>query len=440
MGLDWPLAPKTSNKHHQASADMESSRQTEKRTTKKHVATGPPGRHQEDGLHLEPVREDGPGQGTGDLLSTAYAPRGAMGISIDRIFNDIKEMIGSKPGPYFYYTWKFIAPALISAILISQFVAFETLTYGDYMYPLWADVLGWVVVALEFALIPGVAFYKVYSAKDDLPLLERIRSLCRPTRDWGQRLDISNGELPPDDDSNQMGTNVVQTESMNVLKHNSGLLQPGVNPMEETEAAAEMFVTGQENPAGSSNNDAYHFRPIFVHDLGSSNNDAYHFRPIFVHDLGSSNNDAYHFRPIFVHDLGSSNNDAYHFRPIFVHDLGSSNNDAYHFRPIFVHDLGSSNNDAYHFRPIFVHDLGSSNNDAYQFRPIFVHDLGSSNNDAYHFRPIFVHDFGSSNNDAYHFRPIFVNDLCYVANASERGGIKLGRIKQLFNNSFLWHT
>ena len=64
MGLDWPLAPKTSNKHHQASADMESSRQTEKRTTKKHVATGPPGRHQEDGLHLEPVREDGPGQGT----------------------------------------------------------------------------------------------------------------------------------------------------------------------------------------------------------------------------------------------------------------------------------------------------------------------------------------------------------------------------------------
>ena len=32
--------------------------------TKKHVATGPPGRHQEDGLHLEPVREDGPGQGT----------------------------------------------------------------------------------------------------------------------------------------------------------------------------------------------------------------------------------------------------------------------------------------------------------------------------------------------------------------------------------------
>ena len=55
---------KTSNKHHQASADMESSRQTQKRTTKKHVATGPPGRHQEDGLHLEPVREDGPGQGT----------------------------------------------------------------------------------------------------------------------------------------------------------------------------------------------------------------------------------------------------------------------------------------------------------------------------------------------------------------------------------------
>ena len=81
-------------------------------------------------------------------------------------------------------------------------------------------------------------------------LFQRIRSLCRPTRDWGQRLDaleenISNGELPPDDATNQLGTNVVQTESMNVLKHNSGLLQQGVNPMEETEAAAEMFVTGR---------------------------------------------------------------------------------------------------------------------------------------------------------------------------------------------------
>ena len=57
MGMDWTHTKKTSVKYHQTGPDMEPPRKEKKRPAEKHLATGPPDRHQEDGPYLEPARD-----------------------------------------------------------------------------------------------------------------------------------------------------------------------------------------------------------------------------------------------------------------------------------------------------------------------------------------------------------------------------------------------
>ncbi|KAI0242926.1 Sodium- and chloride-dependent GABA transporter 2 [Lamellibrachia satsuma] len=125
-----------------------------------------------------------------------------------RLFDNIEEMIGFRPGRVIYFTMKFVAPCLIVAIVVVQFAGFKRLTYSNYKYPLWADILGWCFVAFEMALIPGVAIYKVVTTKEKLPIMERIKKLSRPTDDWGKRMNqpgnSANISVKPHVSSNQV--------------------------------------------------------------------------------------------------------------------------------------------------------------------------------------------------------------------------------------------
>jgi solute carrier family 6 dopamine transporter-like protein 3 len=40
-------------------------------------------------------------------------------------------------------------------------IGYEPLTYGQYVYPVWANVLGWVIAGSSIAMIPGMAIYKL---------------------------------------------------------------------------------------------------------------------------------------------------------------------------------------------------------------------------------------------------------------------------------------
>ena len=61
---------------------------------------------------------------------------------------------------------------MFQAIIVVQFAGLKRLTYSNYTYPIWADVLGWCFVAFEMALIPGVAIYRVVTMKEKLPIME----------------------------------------------------------------------------------------------------------------------------------------------------------------------------------------------------------------------------------------------------------------------------
>ncbi|XP_064100130.1 sodium- and chloride-dependent glycine transporter 1-like [Macrobrachium nipponense] len=104
---------------------------------------------------------------------------------VDNFMDDIKSMLGHHPPPYYYwkYVWKYITPASVFIILIFTFVDYRPSTYGDYKYPVWADILGWFISFSCIMAVPIRAIWLILHKSG--PLKARIQQLCRTSPDWG---------------------------------------------------------------------------------------------------------------------------------------------------------------------------------------------------------------------------------------------------------------
>ncbi|KAG8036087.1 hypothetical protein G9C98_004666 [Cotesia typhae] len=91
----------------------------------------------------------------------------------DRFCADIKDMIGFAPGLY----WRFI--------IVYGLMGYEPLTYDEYTYPLWANIIGWIIASSSVAMIPGMAIYKIIITPGTF--CQRIKILTTPWRDTQQQ-------------------------------------------------------------------------------------------------------------------------------------------------------------------------------------------------------------------------------------------------------------
>lgn len=107
----------------------------------------------------------------------------------DRFCADIKDMIGFSPGIYWRVCWKFVAPIFLMFIIVYGLMGYEPLTYEDYVYPVWANVLGWLIATSSIAMIPGIAIYKIIVTPGSF--VQRMKILTTPWRDTQQRSDLS---------------------------------------------------------------------------------------------------------------------------------------------------------------------------------------------------------------------------------------------------------
>lgn len=98
-----------------------------------------------------------------------------------RFCDDIKDMIGFYPGIYWQVCWKFAAPLFLLFIIVYGLMGYEPLTYEGYVYPTWANVLGWLIAMSSIAMIPGMAIYKLIVTPGTF--LERLKFLTTPWRD-----------------------------------------------------------------------------------------------------------------------------------------------------------------------------------------------------------------------------------------------------------------
>ncbi|XP_050409081.1 sodium-dependent dopamine transporter [Patella vulgata] len=96
----------------------------------------------------------------------------------EKFAEDIEVMIGHKPGRYWMWCWKFVAPIFLMTIMIFGLVHYTPLTYDDYTYPLSASLIGWAIALSSILCIPGFAIYSIITAKGTL--MQRLSFLLTP--------------------------------------------------------------------------------------------------------------------------------------------------------------------------------------------------------------------------------------------------------------------
>uniref|UniRef100_A0A8C4FGU8 Transporter n=1 Tax=Dicentrarchus labrax TaxID=13489 RepID=A0A8C4FGU8_DICLA len=89
----------------------------------------------------------------------------AIGIAwfygVDRFSDDIEEMIGQRPGLYWRLCWKFVSPCFLLFMVVVSFATFNPPNYGTYMFPPWANMVGWCLAISSMSMVPLYAIYKL---------------------------------------------------------------------------------------------------------------------------------------------------------------------------------------------------------------------------------------------------------------------------------------
>lgn len=60
-----------------------------------------------------------------------------------------------------YYTLIYNTVFVFQFILVFNWIEYEPLTIGTYIYPAWANGVGWVIAFLPVAIIVFIALYKI---------------------------------------------------------------------------------------------------------------------------------------------------------------------------------------------------------------------------------------------------------------------------------------
>ncbi|KAK3770220.1 hypothetical protein RRG08_038731 [Elysia crispata] len=103
---------------------------------------------------------------------------------VDRFLKDIELMIGHKPSVYWKLMWKYVTPVIVLYIWIFSLNQLKRVKLGDYEYPDWAVVMGWMFALCSIVPVPIYAVYIVISRRTGT-LRQRILLLVQPAFNFG---------------------------------------------------------------------------------------------------------------------------------------------------------------------------------------------------------------------------------------------------------------
>lgn len=72
----------------------------------------------------------------------------------DRFSCDVEDMIGRPISRWWSIFWKFISPLSVLGVLVFSLYNYTGIKYDDYTYPLWAEIVGWLITAASILLVP----------------------------------------------------------------------------------------------------------------------------------------------------------------------------------------------------------------------------------------------------------------------------------------------
>uniref|UniRef100_A0A7G3B2K5 Uncharacterized protein n=2 Tax=Lutzomyia longipalpis TaxID=7200 RepID=A0A7G3B2K5_LUTLO len=106
----------------------------------------------------------------------------------ERFLSDIQSMIGKRSrmwNLFWSWMWRAITPLALLFILFFNWVEYKPASYGHYVYPLWADAIGWIIGLLPVLVIIVAAILQIIQAPRNLTFIEKIKLLTKPTPEWG---------------------------------------------------------------------------------------------------------------------------------------------------------------------------------------------------------------------------------------------------------------
>ncbi|XP_067651923.1 sodium- and chloride-dependent glycine transporter 1-like [Haliotis asinina] len=96
---------------------------------------------------------------------------------MEQLSRDIKMMTGLRPPVVFKFIWCFLLPLLILLMFLHSHIQHYRLAYHNYLFPIWAEVLGWFISLVPLAPLPAFVFVAIYVA--------RTQPVLSPKPDWG---------------------------------------------------------------------------------------------------------------------------------------------------------------------------------------------------------------------------------------------------------------
>ncbi|XP_010769878.1 sodium- and chloride-dependent GABA transporter 1-like [Notothenia coriiceps] len=102
-------------------------------------------------------------------------------FGVPRICLMITRMLGKTANIYFRVCWVLLCPVLVLCILIASIVQYTPAHYETYIYPKWAEGVGWGVSLVSIVWIPIGAIHEICSTKGSF--LQRVKTAMIPTLD-----------------------------------------------------------------------------------------------------------------------------------------------------------------------------------------------------------------------------------------------------------------
>lgn len=105
----------------------------------------------------------------------------------ERFLTDIEQMIGVRSAlwtTFWSRMWKYLTPATLLFILVFNLIEYAPVKTGDYVYPMWANGVGWAIAMVPVIIIILNMLYKLCMEPKG-SCFERCRRLMLPTEDWG---------------------------------------------------------------------------------------------------------------------------------------------------------------------------------------------------------------------------------------------------------------
>ncbi|KAH9426996.1 hypothetical protein DERP_011666 [Dermatophagoides pteronyssinus] len=181
----------------------------------------------------------------------------------ERFIRDIEKMIGHRTKRWkqlWSIMWKYITPSILMFLLIFNWIKHEPPKSGDYIYPEWSNIFGWILAFIPtiIIIITMLHTYFSYDGGQNKSIAQKINLLMQPSENWGpthknieklQRRKSSRLAMAAEQQQQSQ-----QQQSSSILEANPPLLLNGDLPQSTTTASMTNNNTDDNNKIQTNGN------------------------------------------------------------------------------------------------------------------------------------------------------------------------------------------